>query len=87
MTDLIRRALTGRVARTTPTPKSPRERTWKHLSPLRLPARPGLPPAAPWLVLAAVPALAVTLLPRRPHRADRPPAPGQADQPRVSSSS
>lgn len=35
----------------------------------------GLPPAARWLVLAAVPALAVTLLPRRP------------DQPRVSSSS
>ncbi|GAA3368653.1 hypothetical protein GCM10017744_085540 [Streptomyces antimycoticus] len=28
------RALTGRAARTTPTPKSPRERTWKHLSPL-----------------------------------------------------
>ncbi|MBI0297322.1 MFS transporter [Streptomyces sp. PRKS01-29] len=29
----------------------------------------GLPPAAPWLVLAAVPALAVTLLPRSPERA------------------
>ncbi|MFE9008008.1 MDR family MFS transporter [Streptomyces sp. NPDC007875] len=34
MTDLIRRAPTGRSARTAPTPKSPRERTWKHLSPL-----------------------------------------------------
>ncbi|WJE00996.1 hypothetical protein [Streptomyces antimycoticus] len=57
MTDLIRRALTGRAARTTPTPKSPRERTWKHLSPLRLPCstwacrppRPGSssPPSRP----------------------------------------
>lgn len=43
---------------------------------------PGLPAAVPWLVLAAVPALAVALLPHRrdsaPRSAGEPPSPGRA---------